>query len=124
MIVDNQNLFGSDPNKEPAPAHTENYKVHVMASSGIQSSTGGCGQELNPNRVDSCEMTLSGATVYVVPYAISAGKYNLTELMPLPLNTDVNGWPVVYDVSFSSDCDSAIQDFQIKTCTITDTAVE
>lgn len=48
---------------------------------------------------------------------------NVTELMPLPVK-DVNGLTVTYQASFSNDCDSTIQDFQIKTCTITNTAIE
>ena len=55
--------------------------------------------------------------------AITAGKYNVTELMPLPVK-DVNGLTVTYQASFSNDCDSTIQDFQVKTCTITNTASE
>jgi hypothetical protein len=43
--------------------------------------------------------------------------------MPLPVK-DVNGLTVTYQASFSNDCDSTIQDFQIKTCTITNTAIE
>jgi hypothetical protein len=69
-------------------------------------------------------MTLNGATIHGVPVAIAAGKYNVTELMPLPSINDVNGRPVTYQASFSNDCDSTIQDFQIKTCTITNTAIE
>ena len=69
-------------------------------------------------------MTINGAKVYGNLYTISAREYNVTELMPLPLNTDVNGRPVVYHASFSSVCDSTIQDFQIRTYTITNTAVE
>jgi hypothetical protein len=48
---------------------------------------------------------------------------NVTELMPLPVK-DVNSLTVTYQASFSNDCDSTIQDFQIKTCTITNTAIE
>jgi hypothetical protein len=69
-------------------------------------------------------MTLNGATIHAVPVAIAAGKYNVTELMPLPSANDINGRPVAYQASFSNDCDSTIQDFQIKTCTITNTAIE
>jgi hypothetical protein len=84
MIIDNQNLFGSDPNKEPGPAHAENYRTYVTAS-GILLNNQACGPELNPNRSVNCMLTISGATVYGVPLTIPAGKYNVTELMPLPL---------------------------------------
>jgi hypothetical protein len=117
MIVDNKNLFGADPNKEPAESHTENYRVNILASSASLQNIAGCG----PSR---CKFILSGVTIHGVPVAIAAGKYNVTELKPLPTVNDVNGRPVVYQASFSSDCDSTIQDFQIKTCTITNTAIE
>ena len=123
MMVDNKNLYGSDPEREPV--HTESFVVHIISGNSNPSEFNGCGQDINPTRIDSrCEFTLNGAIVHGVPVAIVAGKYNVIELMPLPSINDVNGRPVTCQASFSSDCNSTIQDFQVKTCTITNTAIE
>ena len=123
MIVDNKNLYGSDPEREPV--HTGSFVVFVRAGYANPSQFMGCGQDINPTRIDSsCEHIVNGVTIHGVPIEIAAGKYNVTELMPLSSVNDVNGRPVTYQASFSNDCDSTIQDFQIKTCTITNTAIE
>jgi hypothetical protein len=121
MIVDNKNLFGTDPNRQPVS--TSSFVFHIISSNASPHDNSGCGRHINPTFVDNCAQAADGTPINGIPVAIAAGKYNVTELMPLPVN-DVNGRPVTYQALFSNDCDSTIQDFQIKTCTITNTAIE
>ena len=121
MILDNKNLFGTDPQRQLVS--TPDFTVYVIPSNAPPQQHVGCGRHINPTFVDNCGQAPGGTPIDGTPFAIAAGKYNVTELMPLPVN-DVNGRPVTYQASFSNDCDSTIQDFQIKTCTITNTAIE
>jgi hypothetical protein len=123
MILDNKNLFGTDPHSQVV--HTSDFTVYIISNNESPQSHVGCGRYINPNFVDNppCGGLPGGAPIDGIPFGIAAGKYNVTELMPLPVK-DVNGLTVTYHASFSNDCDSTIQDFQVKTCTITNTAIE
>ena len=107
------------PSFRPIP-NLSLYLVYVRADTACPSSFNGCRQDMNLAGIDSsCEHPLNGVTIQL---RYLAGKYNVTELMPLLSVTDVNGRPVAYQASFSSDCNSTIQDLQVMTCTITNTA--
>jgi hypothetical protein len=122
MILDNKNLFGTDPQRQLV--RTSDFNVYMIQSNASPQQHVGCGRYINPTFVDNvCAAAPGGTPIDGIPFGVTAGKYNVTELMPLPVN-DINGRPVTYQASFSNDCDSTIQDFQIKTCTITNTAVE
>jgi hypothetical protein len=112
------------PSFRPMP-NLSLYLVYVKADTVRPSSFNGCRQDMNLTGIDSsCEHTLNGVTIRGVPIEIPTGKHTVTELMSLLSVTDVNGRPVAYQASFSSDCNSTIQDLQVMTCTITNTAVE